>query len=199
MYFIEALPNILKWKDNLNYRTYLYDNCLSLKNIPDLSMITDNKYIKFTINSEFEKFCLIIKSIYKINGAKKIKIYDEDFVLNNEDNCNCKMIINNKICKLTDVYEITDDKMKFLKVRLMIFNDEKIDFSYMFYECASLIDFEIYSKKEVEFNKKFQMLKKKFKPLSKTKIIAHKLIINQKIYTNQLLKIVIIRHQITQS
>ena len=32
------------------------------------------------------------------------------------------MIINNKINKLTDVYEITDNKMKFLKVKLMILN-----------------------------------------------------------------------------
>ena len=71
------------------------------------------------------------------------------------------MIINNKICKLTDVYEITDDKMKFLKVKLIIFNNKKINFSYMFYDCVSLIDFEIYSKQEVEFNKKFYMQKKK--------------------------------------
>ena len=157
-----SLPINLRWKDNANYIKDLDDNCLSLINIPDLSMITNNKNnIKFTMNSEFEKFCLIFKSIYKINGEKKIKIYYENFVFNNKDNPNCKMIINNKICKLTDVYEITDDKMKFLKVKLIIFNNEKINFSYMFYECVSLTNFEIYSKQEVEFNKKFHMQKKK--------------------------------------
>ena len=138
---------------SVNYINYLNDNYLSLENIPDSFIITKNIFNK---NSEFYKNCVIIKSVYEIKGKTKIKIYDEDFVSNNENNIYCKMIINNKINKLTDVYEITDNKMKFLKVKLIMLKNKKIDFSYMFYNCDSLIDFKLISEGKVEIKNRFQ-------------------------------------------
>ena len=49
------------------------------------------------MNLAFEKSCLIIKTIYELKGKKKIKIFDEDFVLKMLNNIiNYKMIINKK-------------------------------------------------------------------------------------------------------
>ena len=138
-----SLPDISKWEYDFNNITIINNNCLSLQNIP---ILTKENNFEFKMNSRFEKYSLIIKSIYEIKGLKIIKIFDENFVYNNEGKC--KMVINNKICELTDEYEILNDKMKFLKVRLIVLNNEKIDFSYMFYECHSLIDFEIISKEK---------------------------------------------------
>ena len=39
--------------------------------------------------------------------------------------------------------------MEFLKDRLIILNKEKINFKYMFYECDSLIYFELSSKEDI--------------------------------------------------
>ena len=152
-----SLPDISQWKDNLNNMSHLSDNCFSLKSINDFSSLKTNKYNnKFIMNSDFERKCLIIKLIYEIKGEKKIKIFDEEFVYNNEDNSNIKMIINNKICELVDEYEITDNNLKFLKVKLLILNNENINLSYMFYDCHSLIDFKILLKDEVNSENKNQ-------------------------------------------
>ena len=64
------------------------------------------------------------------------------------------MIINNKICSLNDEYEIYNDKMKFLKVILIILNNVKINFSYMFYDCHSLVHFDIISNENKKIKNK---------------------------------------------
>ena len=48
------------------------------------------------------------------------------------------MIINNKLCLLTDRYKENDKNMKLLKIKLFILNNKKINFCLMFYECKSL-------------------------------------------------------------
>ena len=57
------------------------------------------------------------------------------------------MTINNKIHLLTDKYLINDDKIKYLKIRLIIPNDIKINLSFMFYKCTSLKKFSLKSEK----------------------------------------------------
>ena len=63
------------------------------------------------------------------------------------------MIINNKIYLLTDTYEVFDENIKILKVKLLILNNKKINLSYMFYECKSLKEFHLISDEE-EISKK---------------------------------------------
>jgi len=108
------------------------------------------------------------KTIYELKGKKKI--FDEDFVLKMLNNkINYKMIINNKVCEITDEYEIFDDNMKFLKVRLIILNKEKINFSGMFYECDSLIYFELSSKEDIKLKNNSKIQKRNKNINSKNK------------------------------
>ena len=97
-----------------------------------------------TITQAKKKFS-IIKLIYEIKDEKKINIFHPNFVKNNRDIC--KMTINNKIHLLTDKYLINDDKIKYLKIRLIIPNDIKINLSFMFYKCTSLKKFSLKLKK----------------------------------------------------
>ena len=149
-----SFPNISKWKDNLFYSKFLNNAGLSL-NLQDLPIENNNfqdKYELYT-NSLFEgRSYLKIKLLYEISGQKKIKIFDEEFVYNNL--FKCIMIINNKICSLNDEYEIYNDKMKFLKVILIILNNVKINFSYMFYDCHSLVHFDIISNENKKIKNK---------------------------------------------
>ena len=87
------------------------------------------------MSSKFEKSFSIIKLVYEIKDEKIITIFDSDFVKTNKSNC--KMIINNKIYEITDKYQVKDKSMKLLKIKLLILNNEKINLSYMFYECKS--------------------------------------------------------------
>jgi len=96
--------------------------------------------------SKFIRYTSMIKLVYKIKKNKTIKIFGLDFVEKNKNNC--KMIINNKLCALNYKYEINDDNMKLLKVKLLILNNKKIDLSYMFYECKYLKLFYLISTKK---------------------------------------------------
>ncbi len=42
------------------------------------------------------------------------------------------MIINNKMCALSDTYKVDDEKIYLLKIKLLILNNKKIDLSFMF-------------------------------------------------------------------
>ena len=97
------------------------------------------------MNLSYAKSCLIIKLVYEIK-SKKIRLFNKEFV-NNYKGC-LKMVINRKISELNDEFEIFDDKMKLLKVRIFVLNNKKINFSNMFYECDSLLDFDIQSNEE---------------------------------------------------
>ena len=72
---------------------------------------------------KFEKYYAVIKLIYEIKG-KKIKIFDDYFVINNKSNC--KMIVNNKMSEIKFEYEIANNKIKFLKVKLLMLKKRKL-------------------------------------------------------------------------
>ena len=55
----------------------------------------------------------------------------------------CKMVINNKIYSLTDRYQIVDENIKLLKIRLLIINNTKINLEHMFYKCKFLKEFHL--------------------------------------------------------
>ena len=94
--------------------------------------------------SKFEKSSSTIKLVYEIKEEKIITIFCSKFVKHNKNKC--KMIIDNKIHSLTDKYQISNDNMKILKIKLLILNDAQINLSYMFYKCDSLKKFNLISK-----------------------------------------------------
>ena len=99
------------------------------------------------MKSSYEKASTIIKLTYEINEEKKIiSIFNTNFVEKNKSKC--KMIINNKLYDLIDKYIMSNKNTKELKIKLLIFNGEKINLSYMFYKCKSLKEFKILTKEE---------------------------------------------------
>jgi hypothetical protein len=98
------------------------------------------------MNSMYERNSTLIRLIYEINNGKIIKIFNSGFVAKNKSKC--KMVINNKVHSLTDKYQIAENNMKFLKIKLFILNNVKIDLSYMFYDCSLLKEFSIIYPKE---------------------------------------------------
>ena len=117
------------------------------------------------MKSKFEKLFSIIKLVYEIKDEKTITIFHPYFVENNKNNC--KMIVNNRLCLLTDRYEVTDENKKLLKIKLLIINNKKINFAHMLHECKALKEFIIISEEEILNKKnKNQKIKK-----SKIKIV----------------------------
>ena len=98
------------------------------------------------MKTKFEKSFSMIKLVYEIKDEKTISIFHPFFVVVNKNNC--KMIINNKLCLLTDKYEVTDKNMKLLIIKLLILNNKKINFGLMFYECKALKEFHIITEEE---------------------------------------------------
>ena len=88
----------------------------------------------------------IFKMIYEIKKEKEIQIFDSNFIKRNKKNC--LMIIENKIKQLNNLYVIKDINMKYLKVKLLIFNHGRLDLSYMFNNISSITKFYINSKLE---------------------------------------------------
>ena len=99
------------------------------------------------MNSKFEKSFSLIKLIYQIKDEKTITIFNPIFVENNKNNC--KMIVNNKLCLLSDRYEVTDNNKKLLKVELLILSNKKINFAHMFFESRALKEFHLISEEEI--------------------------------------------------
>ena len=111
-----------------------------------------NKYIN-TISESIKKNFSTVKLFYQIKNEKTIKIFDSFFVNNNKNNC--KMIINNKMHLLTDKYQVNDDKIRYLKIKLIIPNKIKINLSFMFYECTSLKEFRLISEENLNFKNEY--------------------------------------------
>ena len=103
--------------------------------------------------TKIEKFSSIVKLVYEIKDEKIITIFHPIFVRNNKSNC--RMIINNKLTKLTSKYQVNDKNMKILKIKLLILNNKKINLSYMFYKCDSLKKFNLLSKEETKSEEKY--------------------------------------------
>ena len=93
----------------------------------------ENKDIFNTISNTKSN---IFRMQYKIDDVKKLQIFGEDFVKNNQNNC--KIIINGKyleLCKYIDKQYMEDDILEIeLKEIKTITN-----MSYMFEGCESLL------------------------------------------------------------
>ena len=106
--------------------------------------------------TKIEKFSSMIKLVYEIKDEKIITIVHPIFAYYNRNNC--LLVINNKLTKLTSKYQVNDEKMKLLKIKLLILNNKGINLSYMFYKCKSLKKFNLISleeaKSEEQYNNK---------------------------------------------
>ena len=78
---------------------------------------------------------------YQINeNDKKIKIFGNNFVINNKDKC--KLMFEDSQYILMPYFEVNILKnKKVLELKLEII-DEILDLSYMFYECSSLLSID---------------------------------------------------------
>ena len=96
---------------------------------------------------------------YITKKENPIKLFNNKFL--NKYKRRCKMIINNKLCDLTDNYKISKGYKKIIKMKLLIFKGKEINLSKMFYECKSLKNFLYYQKmnsRTKKYQKKNQLI-----------------------------------------
>ena len=114
------------------------------KYINDINQSIENNKIS-NKSEEFNKIMFHYKDShkdiikYKINdGDKKIRIFSQNFVLNNWDNC--KIIYDEKEYQLSEYFDLENCKKneKFLELKLKTHRDMK-DISFMFSDCKQLI------------------------------------------------------------
>jgi surface protein len=76
---------------------------------------------------------------YKIGKKRRIRIFGDEFVKNNKDNC--KIIFDNNEQELKAFFDLKDIKIKdqILEIKLQSMNNLK-NLSHMFNECSSLIE-----------------------------------------------------------
>ena len=117
-----------------------YQNIKNILNFKNLNIIKNiNIFLKDDIQSKLKylinKFYLSESIlIYKIDD-KKIKLFGNEFVKNNKDNY--YLIIDNKKINLCEYYNVKNDKMNKLKVKLIQTNVIE-NMSFIFSDCTSL-------------------------------------------------------------
>jgi surface protein len=101
-----------------------------IKNINN-NNIKDKIYDIIDLYNNMDKNKMTI--IYNNNDKNKIKLFGEDFIKNNKDNC--YLIINNKKQELTEYIEIKEQQ----KLEIKLYETKNItDMSGMFCNCSSL-------------------------------------------------------------
>ena len=116
-------------------------------------IIKDNDTNNKIISSTIEKSSIIIKLVYEFKDEEYIKLFGSNFFKQNKRKI--KIIINNKLCNLTKNYiNISNNKMKILKIKLLILNSPEINLSKMFYNCSSLKNFCLVTKYELKLKNK---------------------------------------------
>ena len=141
---ISSLPDISKWNNIINLN-YLIKGCFSLKSLPNIS---ERKTRAINMNSMIEKSSAIINLIYEIKEERIIQIFSGFFV--NKNQIKSKMIINNKLFPLTEKYHIKDDYMKYLKIKLVILNNKRVNMKGTYYDCKFLKQFYNVSQEETK-------------------------------------------------
>ena len=112
-----------------------------IKNINN-NNIKDKIYDIIDLYNNMDKNKMTI--IYNNNDENKIKLFGEDFIKNNKDNC--YLIINNKKQELTEYIEIKEQQ----KLEIKLYETKNItNMSYMFCECSSLSSLPDISKWEL--------------------------------------------------
>ena len=130
-------------KEKINYEILYNINYINNSDfIRNINSIIDdnniqNKFIKlFNIYNKMNSYNVIYIK-YKINKEdNKIKIFGEEFVKNNINNCT--MIVDNKEYKISEWFQIKNYNKDKIIVKLKGIN-RITNMSYMFYDCKSLL------------------------------------------------------------
>ena len=88
----------------------------------------------------------IIQMIHEIKEQNEIKIFNPTFVKNNKGKI--KIVIENKKSSLSDKYTIENKNKKYLKIKLLVFNKNNLNLSYMLKDITSLKKFYVISGKD---------------------------------------------------
>ena len=88
----------------------------------------------------------ILQMIHEINEQNEINIFNSSFVKNNIGKI--KIVIENKLSSLYNKYFIKNKNKKYLKIKLLIFNKNNLNFSYMLKDITSLKKFCVISGKD---------------------------------------------------
>ena len=143
------LPDISKWNSNIDDLSYIINDSPFLISLPDIKR-ANTKYTN--MSSMNERNSTIVKLIFESKGGKILKIFDTIFIIRNKNKC--KMIINNKLHSLRNIYQLNENNNRFLKIKLVMMNNVKIDLSFMLFDCSSLKEFSMLSTKENNISKK---------------------------------------------
>ena len=135
---ITSLPNFSNWKLNEinNIKTMFYE-CNQLFVFPDISKWNiPVMNIKLTVNKDNNNSLIVQDNQKRIFGKK--------FCENNKNKC--YLLIKNKKLPLKEFYDFEEDDTNNELEFYLIQNEIITDYSYMFYECQSLlsISFDIY-------------------------------------------------------
>ena len=152
--YYEINNNILE-NYNIKKRNYqVLKNLNEINNIKEIieiiKNINNNNNIKNKISNILDVYnnmnkgrMNIMTTIYNVKNQNKIKIFDENFVKNNKNNCYLK--INNIKQELSDYFEIKNKEQKKFEIKLYEINTIT-NMNCMFYECSSLISLPDISK-----------------------------------------------------
>jgi surface protein len=132
-------------ENNINYQIIQNINAIQNNNIiDDINEIYNDKNINnklIYISNIYSKIKELNEIIirYKINeNGEKIKLFDNEFIKKNEENC--KIIINKREYRLIENFEVKKRKKDEDVLELVLKGINKIkDMSSMFYGCTSLV------------------------------------------------------------
>ena len=167
---LTSIPDKFRMDNDINLSDLINNNCISMVFFPEKS----KRKIKNTIpSSMIGRYYSMYKLIYEIKKENIINLFDSQFI--NKNRRNCEIIINNKIHPLLDKYEISDYSQKYLKIKLLILNNKRIDLSYMFNDCESLKKFYLFSQKKNNFkNEEENLMKEEYNDEKAESIITNK-------------------------
>ncbi len=147
-YFYDINNDILNSlnNNNINYEIlYNYNKIKDIDIINDINKINNNNLDNNNIINILNIYDKMINRYnnkiiinYNIKDGDKIKLFDEDFVKNNKDNCKIK--IEDKEYELMEYFNINNLKNKnnnILSIELKGI-ENVTNMSYMFYECSLL-------------------------------------------------------------
>ena len=140
----KKIYNLIK-NNNINYEVlHSYNQLNKSEILNDINDIINNNRISYEKIDEIcdkinYKFCEEITIKYQIKpNDNKIKIFGQDFINNNKENC--KMVIEGEELEIKDLIELNDLKIKnnILEIKLKGIHNVT-NMSCLFYECKSII------------------------------------------------------------
>ena len=141
---------IIKIKKEYNNNVKIYENEMNKMKNDYRNIIENMKGQKNNIIQKFQEYLNLLEDkinyvnneitiIYRINkNDKKIRIFGENFVHNNKNNC--KILCDGNEYEITEYFDVSkiNKNQNKLEIKLRIINN-LVNFSYMFSRCSSLL------------------------------------------------------------